>query len=173
MEIIIKIINAYKQMGNMDFFSLYKYLTSKYWKEYVDLVMYDELNYECTKDLIDKRNKQNKFRKGLIDKYNSCIITGNGKLVCEACHIKPFILCNEKEKYDINNGLFLDACCHKLFDNFMLSINPNTFQLEIKEDLDKDQYKFIWKYNNLKLNIDEKSKKYLQFHYNLFSSYRI
>jgi predicted restriction endonuclease len=46
--------------------------------------------------------------------------------MCEACHIKPFYLSNNDEKYDIYNGLLMDASFHKLFDTYIISIDPLT-----------------------------------------------
>jgi putative restriction endonuclease len=169
MNSITKIIDAYKKTEIDNLFSLYKYLTTKFWKEDVDLEMYDEFSYECTTELSDKRTIQNKFRKSLIIRYEKCIISGNGEIVCEACHIKPYILCNEKEKSDVNNGLLLDSSLHKLFDNYLISINPNTFALEISNKLDMNNYNFAWKYKNKLIKVNNISRKYLEFHYNLFN----
>ena len=164
------IVNEYKNSEKNDLFLLYKYLTSKFWKEDVDLIMYDEINYECEHELHNKRDKQDNFRKQLINKYKKCLISGNGELVCEACHIKPYVLSNDDEKYDINNGLLLDSTHHKLFDRFLISINPETKKLEIKNNLDKEDYKNIWTNNNKIIDIIDKSSiKYLRYHYNLFS----
>ena len=170
MDTITAIINLYKNVGFDDFFSLYKHLTTKFWKEDVDLVMYDVLGYECTKELTEKRCKQNKFRRDLINRYGACIITGYGDQVCEACHIKPFVLCNDKEKYDIDNGLLLNVLLHKLFDNFMISINPETLQIEIHNNLDKKMYDFVWEHKNKILKINKNSKKYLKFHYEIYKN---
>jgi len=179
MDTILKLINAYSFINGRDMgynkldtpklFSLYKYLINKFWKEDVDLVMYDEFNYECDNQLCNKRIQQDNFRKMLIDRYEQCIITGHGELVCEACHIKSYILSNDDEKYDINNGLLLDSSYHKLFDLFYISINPETYRLEINEKLDKIKYDFVWKNHNKIINVNKLSNNYLTFHYNLFN----
>ena len=140
-------------------------------KEKVKLVMYDKYQF-IADDLreITEREEQDNFRKDIISRYSKCIITGNGELVCEACHIKPYKICKENEKYDINNGLLLDANHHKLFDKHLISINPETFQLEISHSLDKDAYHEIWKNNKKQLNIFPLSKIYLKSHYSIFSN---
>lgn len=61
---------------------------------------------------------QSDYRKGLINKYNGeCVITGikHPKLLI-ASHIKPWAVCGNSERVDIENGLLLSANMDKLFD---------------------------------------------------------
>ena len=165
METIVRLINIHK---NADPYVLYKYLSSRFDKEDVNLAMYDQFGYECEKSLVQKRTEQDKYRKKLIDRYKVCVVTGNGDLVCEACHIKPFVLCDDKEKYDINNGILMDSSLHILFDKMLVSINSKTLEFEISNKLDRTNYDFVWKYHKKSLQINSKSKKYLEYHYALF-----
>lgn len=108
--------------------------------------------------------KQEQFRKDLIKLYNGkCIITGSGKPL-EAAHIIPHSECNN---FKIENGLLLRNDIHKLFDDFDISINPNTLKVEMTKDTsDEDTYK---NYQNKKINIDNKYfdgiKANLKMHY--------
>ncbi len=171
MNCILSIIQKYNINKKLDLYLLYKHLTSKYWKEDVDLLMYEQFQYECNNELSNKRTKQDKFRKELIDRYQKCIITGNGILICEACHIKPHFVCDDDEKYDVDNGLLMDSSFHKLFDIFMISINPQTHQLEINNKLSKNEYSFVYQHKNKLIDVPKTCNNYLQYHYKLFTSH--
>ena len=124
----------------------------------------EELDSKCTtRDIQESRNsyKQHKFREAIIERDKKCIITGNGELMCQAAHIKPYCLCEDNEKFDPNNGILLDSSYHKLFDNNLIKIDKNTSKLSVSNDLCKDKYNTVWQYNNKILDIKEGSKKYL------------
>lgn len=144
----------------------YEQLMNKYDKSTVMFIFYDLYKYKTddTKEII-KRGKQNKFRQCLINKYNSCIITNVDANECEACHIKPFNECNESEKYDVNNGLLLSANLHKLFDEYIFSIDPETLQIKV---INNDKNYSINKYVDHSVKVNKNSKKYLEYHYEMF-----
>lgn len=85
----------------------------------------------------------------------------------EACHIIPYSECNEdkdKLKFDINNGIILDRNTHKLFDDYKLSINPQTKKVEII-----DEIKDYGKYNNAEIRcLNKGTLKNLETHYKKF-----
>lgn len=68
--------------------------------------------------LIKSRIGQGIFRDGLIEKYEGkCVITGIDKTrLLTASHIKPWAICNNEERIDIENGLLLCPNMDKLFD---------------------------------------------------------
>ncbi len=112
---------------------------------------------------INIRNQET-FRNRLIERYNTCIITGSDQIVCEACHIIPFAKCSEDDKYNVNNGLLLRSDLYKLFDKKLMKIfvNDNNFHLEISDEiLDNPNMYEYRQYDKKKLNIDNKSIKYL------------
>lgn len=78
-------------------------------------------------NIIFKRSKtgQSKFRKKLINRYKKCIVTDYPADVCDAAHIIPYSKSIDAIKYDINNGLLLRKCVHKLFDEHKITINPH------------------------------------------------
>ena len=69
-------------------------------------------------ELIKSRRGQGEFRTQLMLKYNNqCImteITVTKTLI--ASHIKPWAVCSNSERLDVNNGLLLSATYDKLFD---------------------------------------------------------
>ena len=104
------------------------------------------------------RLSQKEFRKELLKKFNKCIITNEDCIEeLEACHLIPI---NEKESYNINNGIILTLMkpmdiyhlsnLHKTFDKYLWSINPNTLKIEINNNKNVG---FIKKYVDNKVNI--------------------
>ncbi len=73
--------------------------------------------------LVTARIGQGKYRKELLKKYeNTCIVTGiNKPSLLIASHIKPWALCNNEEKIDVENGLLLSPNMDKLFDNGLIT----------------------------------------------------
>lgn len=61
---------------------------------------------------------QGTYRNGLIAKYNgACVVTGiNHPKLLIASHIKPWSVCENGERIDVENGLLLSANMDKLFD---------------------------------------------------------
>lgn len=110
-----------------------------------------------------KRLNQKEFRIKILKKFNyQCIITEETCLdELTAAHIIPII---KNENYDINNGLLLRENLHKTFDNYKWSINPDTLQVEIKQNTNVGQIK---EYINKQLYIDINNEIYqnLSIHY--------
>lgn len=72
------------------------------------------------------RKKQTQYRRELLDEMPACIITKvTEDRILEACHIKPYSVCNDDEKYDPHNGLVMTPTYHKLFDMGFISFNDN------------------------------------------------
>lgn len=114
-------------------------------------------------ELKEVRKKQAFFRKKLIDRYEHCIITGSHEYMCEACHIIPHNICTDEQKYDINNGLLLNAGVHKLFDRNMIGINPVTSTVELStEILTNNKYRDLHQYNKQKLALPKETLQYIK-----------
>lgn len=113
-----------------------------------------------------KRMGQAEFRQLLLERFNNrCIVTGNDCIdELEACHIIPVAT---NEDYSLENGLLLERNIHKTFDKYYWSINPDTFQIEILNDINIGS---IRKYQNIKLSLHDDMKHVLGAHYNIFMS---
>lgn len=135
----------------------------------LDLNILLKTKYKNIKQVSNKLKceRKPKFRKEIVKRDRKCIISGAGKLSCEAAHIKPFNNCNEEEKYDIDNGILLESGIHKLFDKYLWSINNNRVIVS-KKILQDRSYDFINKYHNKKLNLNEKQIENLKAHYRIF-----
>lgn len=137
----------------------------------IKFVLLDRFNYkpeyqnENIKKLCEEREGQNKFRQELIIRDGKCLITGDNPEICEACHIIPY---SEIKSFDIANGLLLNRCFHKMFDNYLLSINSSDCIEFSNYLLNTENFDNYIVYNGIKLNIHDECKKYLEIHWNKF-----
>jgi superfamily II DNA or RNA helicase len=131
-----------------------------------DEIIEDKPKKKITVEVRDG-NEQQKFKNNLMKLYDGkCIITGSIKPL-EGAHIIPYSECNN---FKIDNGLLLKSDIHTLFDNFDISINPNTMKVELTEEMKNDEE--CKKYHNKKIIIDNKYiddiKNNLKVHYAKF-----
>lgn len=92
---------------------------------------------EIIERAIRLRRGQQKFREGLLKRFNStCVVTGSKiKDVLEAAHIMPYR--GEKDN-DLNNGLLLRADIHTLFDLNLVAIDPKTLLIHFHSKIVKE-----------------------------------
>lgn len=143
---------------------LYLHLIQTFIKSKVDFTMFNMFQYiHKETEEKEKRIDQYSFRNDLIERYNSCIISGVSEIVCEACHIIPYSCCEDKDKYNVDNGILLRSDLHKLFDSGLLKINPNTLQVMLSKQilLDPKMIQYI-EFNNKKININKNSISFLK-----------
>lgn len=122
--------------------------------------------------LVKIRLGQSNYRKKLIEYWNkSCVAKLEIVELLIASHIKPFSECNEKEKYDLFNGLLLTPNYDKLFDKYLISFDKSgkilISSLITKSDLEK-----LGISKEDKLNSDKISPnhfKYLKYHNDIFN----
>ena len=145
-------------------------------KVYLDYLFYALKKYihnpvETLNETTEERLKRQDtiYRKKVIEKYNTCMITGKDIEVCQVAHILPFKDSNEEEKYDSENGFLLSADLHMLFDNknFDLKINQDGYIIFSDNILNKKSMIEYHQYNNKKLNLTEKNKYYLKKKYEI------
>lgn len=98
-----------------------------------------------------------------IYKKSLCMLEKLSYPILIASHIKPFILSNQSEAYDPNNGLLLSRTADSLFDLKYISFTDGgkiLFSKRISDDV-----KQFWKNYTLDPAIlNENRKKYLSFH---------
>lgn len=115
------------------------------------------------------RRYQSAFRQSLLSKRpNRCAITGTSELsVLEAAHIIPY---SERfaDRDKPENGLLLRSDIHKLFDAHLISIHPETMQIEVSGRISSPDYQSL----SGKTITDEVSSKSLGFHYDNFQKQR-
>lgn len=98
----------------------------------IALIDYDENKYtlkefqnETSKSIQTKiRIGQDKFRKNLLKELKFCPITGiDNKQILIASHIKPWIVSNDEERLNTNNGFIFSPTIDKLFDSGLITFN--------------------------------------------------
>lgn len=134
-----------------------------------ELEKLEELYYNDELDkttLSEQRNYQHILRNISLKIYKCCVITKDAnECILDCAHIKPVTLSTNEEKIDYYNTLLLRSDIHNLFDNLLITINPDTLQIEISNKIKSLNYA---QYNKQKIKVYEESKKYLEFHYKLF-----
>lgn len=109
---------------------------------------------------------QANFRDMVIKTYNGicCITDCSEKASLEAAHIRPY---SGKKSNIIENSLLLRADIHKLFDKFMISIQPDNLNLVISKKI-KDHYYLSLHGKKLFNGINVPSVVFLREHYETF-----
>lgn len=81
-----------------------------------------------------RRKAQDRFKDNLIKAYGGkCCISGVEVLsVLNGAHIEPHSIAGDNSSI---NGLLLRADIHKLFDDELIGINPNTLEIVVHPDL--------------------------------------
>lgn len=94
--------------------------------QYVDAIKNDASIPETQRTaIIQSRIGQGSFRKQLLVKYQGrCIITGIDlpKLLV-ASHIKPWVISNNEERLQVDNGLLLSSTYDRLFDSGLITFD--------------------------------------------------
>lgn len=117
--------------------------------------------------IVKARRGQGLYRELLMKKYNNeCIMTKiNIKQVLIASHIKPWAVCDNAERIDVNNGLLLSATYDRLFDSELITFNVNG-KLLISDLVSNDNARKLNIKKGTKYNIgfNSEMKKYLEYH---------
>lgn len=176
MELINNYINEYICSNNsMD--KLFEKLCEKFAESNpndifaIKFIMADRFEYyssernDSIKKICEEREGQATFRNNLILEYDSCIITGDNSIICEAAHIIPYSI---SKNFDVANGLLLNKCFHKMFDDYLFSIDSDN-RLEFSNRIfNMRGFGKYLIYNGKKLIISPKSKTFLNIHYKKF-----
>ncbi|WP_317854562.1 HNH endonuclease [Chakrabartyella piscis] len=127
----------------------------------------DENLFTEKMSLTKLRIGQSAYRNGLMEKYNGeCVVSGiNHSKLLIASHIKPWSVCENSERIDIENGLLLSANMDKLFDCGLITFK-STGQLIISSFVGIENIDRLHISNNI--YVDLKSSKqllnYLEYH---------
>ena len=131
----------------------------------------DELDSTTKKSLIQARIGQGKFRKDLMNMWNSCAVTGcTISELLRASHIKPWRDSKNKQRLDPNNGLLLEANLDALFDSGLISFADNGDML-VSVRLTQLERQKLGIPCRLRINPNENQCRYLDYHRkNVFKS---
>ena len=116
--------------------------------------------------LIKARLGQGRFRKKLLELYPNCPLTGlDIEPLLIASHIKPWSVCNNKERLCRFNGLMLAPNIDRLFDNGLVTFDTDG-TIKISPTIDSENQKRLGIAPDMKLKIRPESEKYFEYHRN-------
>ena len=116
--------------------------------------------------LIKARLGQGRFRKKLLELYPNCPLTGlDVQSLLIASHIKPWSVCNNKERLCRFNGLMLAPNIDRLFDNGLITFDTDG-TIKISPTIDSENQKRLGIAPDMKLKIRPESEKYFEYHRN-------
>ena len=116
--------------------------------------------------LIKARLGQGSFRRKLLKLYPSCPLTGlDIEPLLIASHIKPWSVCNNKERLCRFNGLMLAPNIDRLFDNGLITFDTDG-TIKISPTIDSENQKRLGISPDMKLKIRPESEKYFEYHRN-------
>ena len=116
------------------------------------------------KILIKVRRGQDQFRQDLLKLYPSCPLTGlDIEPLLIASHIKPWSVCNNKERLCRFNGLMLAPNIDRLFDNGLITFDTDG-TIKISPKIDPENQERLGISRDMKLKIEPESEKYFEYH---------
>lgn len=117
-----------------------------------------------TDAVVKVRINQGIFRDRLLQKYSHCCLCNvNNKDLLIASHIKPWKDSEEDERLDLDNGFLLCPNHDKLFDNGFISFD-NEGQIIISEQLNQVNQTFMNVKRDMKIDINNGNRRYLEYH---------
>lgn len=123
---------------------------------------------EVIERVVKARKNQNKFREALFKRENKCKICGLAhKELLIASHIKPWSESTPEEKLNPFNGFLLCPNHDSLFDKHFITFQDNG-QIIISKRLSEDDKQLLNINNDIVINIEEKNKKFLKEHREVF-----
>ena len=156
-----------KSIYNM--YENFNYENFEVFKIHLDFLLIHIYNIQVSNEQ-QIRMGQEEFRSKLLEKFNykCCISDNNCKKEIQACHIIPVKF---NDGYSINNCLILSSNLHVTFDKYYWSINPNTLQIKINNNI--ENLRSIKKYIGNKIDLEMNNELYynLSNHYYTFVNY--
>lgn len=101
--------------------------------------------------------------KEINNNYLGCVITKRDPFLCEIFTINP-----SYGSYNIYNNILLSCDVHKMFSNYMMSIDSDGKVKILDTILENDKYVDYHKYNNLKTNLPKQTIILFDDHYGKF-----
>ncbi len=115
-------------------------------------------------NLVASRVGQGIFRKNVLRLHPTCLLTGiDNPDFLIASHIKPWRLCDNRERLDPHNGLMLTPNADRLFDRGLISFSDEGVLL-ISDKLPPGILNQLGIPNRKVLEFTEKQALYLAFH---------
>lgn len=129
----------------------------------------DDISVTERNALIKARIGQGTFRNGVLNMWDgACAVTGvTLKSVLIASHIKPWAISSNHERLDPSNGLLLSATLDRLFDQYLISFNPDNGEMFISNDINDCDRIAMGIPANLRKTLTNKQADYLKYHFEI------
>lgn len=169
-ELVESVQNKIKELYDLD--KVYHFYINLHNKNDIDLIFYNLYkilynNKDNVFELKEKRINQDNFRKNIINRDKKCLLSNAPPEMCQAAHLIPHCDCSIDIRYNINNGILLEAGIHLLFDNHLWSINQNSIVIVSDKLLNDENYRMN-EYHNKKLSLNKKQLEYIKPHFEQF-----
>lgn len=132
-----------------------------------ELVADSSLSQTEKQAIVKARVGQGKFRANLFKKYDGkCLITGiDTPQLLIASHIKPWAVCSNEERLDVENGLLLSPNMDRLFDYGLMSFT-NKGEIILSSFVGNENAKrlLIEHHQVVDLKASDRLKYYLEYH---------
>ena len=112
----------------------------KVYNFYINLYKILYNNKDNVFELKEKRINHDKFREEIIKRDKKCLLSNAPPEMCQAAHIIPHCDCSVDIRYNINNGLLLEAGIHLLLDEHLWSINQDSTVIVSNKLLNDENY---------------------------------
>lgn len=119
--------------------------------------------------IVKVRINQGIFKERLLHRYNHCClckVSEHDFLI--ASHIKPWKDSDENERLDVDNGFLFCPNHDKAFDKGYISFD-NEGNILISEELNEVNKRFLNIYEDMKIELTDENKQYLQYHRNKYA----
>ena len=120
--------------------------------------------------IIKTRVNQGVFRERLLLRYKRCCLCGvSDTRLLRASHIKPWSDSNPDEKVDPDNGFLMCPNHDIIFDKFLISFGDDG-RILVSNDLKDIDRTFLNVRDDMKIELTEGNRKYLEYHRARFES---
>ena len=119
---------------------------------------------EVREAVVKQRVNQGVFRERLKGKQKRCILCQvDNDQVLTASHIKPWSKSLPEERLDPNNGFMMCPNHDKVFDRGLITFDDEG-KIVISEKLSQTNRMFLNLADNMKIEVTDMNRKYLQYH---------
>ena len=144
---------------------IFPYIPKDFMMDDIDEIQNQEKLAETEKQqLVNARLGQGAFRESLFKLWKGCSVTGcNLPSMLRASHIKPWRLCDNRERLDPYNGLLLVPNLDLAFDNGLISFDHDG-NIILSTSLNEVDAELLGISKHMRILVSSKHKSYLKYH---------
>ena len=112
---------------------------------------------------IKQRIGQTKFKQDLLTRYTTCALCDIPSKYTIASHIKPWSVCTNNERLNVNNGLLLCPNHDYLFDKGFISFNKKG-EIILSDQMSIKEFEKFWIDPKSKIGINVFMEEFILYH---------